>query len=461
MKLGRTNIIPKEKTIAKVRANHELDLKAICVFMATGFFLDSDTYWKDEKVIAPGFEYELDAEGYLLQQKKWFEWHYTPRTIGFDEALVEFTTLFESIVHEQTKGHDVILPLSGGLDSRTQAVALRNHPSVNSYSYSFKGGYPEHKIAKKIATTCDFPFSSYEVEKGYLWDVIEELAAINQCHSEFTHPRQMAFKEELGSLGNLFSLGHMGDLMFDSFGYPQLSNDEEVEVLSKLLLKKGGVELATTLWLTWGLEGEFESYFKSRINELLKQFDIENTNAKIRAFKTHFYVSSWSSNNLSVFSAIHPISLPYYDDRMCQFICTLPEELLSNRQLQIAYIQQNFPELAKITWQQSRPFSINNRHLNRTPYNLPYRMSNKLKREFNRLIMGKHYIKRNWELQFLGKENEAHLRHWLLESDLAGLVPKNITETFLHNFTNKDAFTFSHPVSMLLTLALFQKVINQ
>ena len=271
----------------------------------------------------------------------------------------------------------------------------------------------------------------------------------------------MAFKEELGSLWNLFSLGHMGDLMFDSFGYPQLSKDEEVEVLSKLLLKKGGVELAKELWLAWGLEGEFESYFKSRINDLLKQFDIEDTNAKIRAFKTHFYVSSWSSNNLSVFSAIHPISLPYYDDRMCEFICTLPEELLANRKLQIAYIQQNSPELARITWQQTQPFSINKRHLNRVPYNLPYRITNKLKREFNRLVMGEHYIKRNWELQFVGKENEKQLERWLTESELSKLVPEDITKKFYRDFTNTDAFTYSHPVSMLLTLALFQEVINK
>lgn len=459
MKTIKTPIIPTTKTFANVKGKHELNLEAICVFLAIGFFLDQDTYWKDEIVLSPGSESVLDDDDYLLSSKKWFHWHYSPRKIEFEEALKEFTQLFETIIAEQTNNKKVILPLSGGLDSRTQAVALRNHPSVHAYSYEFDGGYPENKIAKKVADTCHFPFQSFSIQKGYLWNTIEELAVISQCYSEFTHPRQMAVIEKYKGLGDLFSLGHMGDLLFDSFGLPQLSFEEEVETIIKMLLKKGGLELATSLWETWGLEGTFKNYFVSRIRELLGEFNIENTNAKLRAFKTQFSVARWSSNNLAVFEKVAPITLPYYDDRMCEFICTVPEEYLANRQLQIAYIQQNAPEVAKITWHGQKPFNLNNFHLNKTPYNLPYRVSGKLKREFNGLI-GKPHISRNWELQFVGKENEIQLKKWLFESKLENLVPKDIVQQFYDNFKEKDAVKYSHPVSMLLTLALFQKKFN-
>ena len=59
------------------------------------------------------------------------------------------------------------------------------------------------------------------LEKSYLWDKMSELASINQCYSEFTHPRQMAVIEEIAQLGNNFSLGHWGDVLFDSGGYPE------------------------------------------------------------------------------------------------------------------------------------------------------------------------------------------------------------------------------------------------
>ncbi len=459
MRSGTTAIIPIKKSLARSKGSHELNLEAICVFMGTGFFLDTDTYWKDEMVISPGSEYVLDSDGYVVLLKKWFEWHHAPREISFQGALDEFTELFESIMKEQTGDRKVILPLSGGLDSRTQAVALRDHPEVKAFSYSFKGGYPEHKIAKQIADKCHFQFRSFSVQKGYLWPVIEKLATINQCYSEFTHPRQMAFFDEFKDMGDVFSLGHMGDLMFDTFGYPQLTFDKEVQILTKMLLKKGGKDLATELWIAWGLEGTFENYFSARIRELLREIKIENTNAKLRAFKTQYYVSRWSSNNLSVFNEIHPVTLPYYHHRMCSFICTLPEAYLANRQLQIAYIQQNAPDLAEITWQGQKPFNLNNYHFNKLPYNLPYRIIHKMKRELNGAL-GKPHISRNWELQFMGRENDNHLRSWLFDSKLADLVPNTIIKRYYSDFKEKDAVKNAHPVSMLLTLALFQHKFN-
>jgi hypothetical protein len=410
-------------------------------------------------VLSPGINYQLDDNNKVISSKKWFEWNYNPRDITFDEVLEEFTQLFETIVKEQTKNKKVILPISGGLDSRTQAIALRNHPNVNSYSYDFEGGYPETKIAKKIADACHFPFTSMTVKKGYLWNCIEELAEINQCYSEFTHPRQMAFFDDFKDMGNLFSLGHMGDLMFDSFGLPQLSFEHECEVLTKMLLKKGGAELASSLWKSWGLDGTFEDYYSIRLRSLLKEIKIEDTNAKLRAFKTHYFVSRWSSNNLSVFDLIHPVTLPYYDDRMCEFICSIPEKYLAKRKLQIAYIQNNAPDLAKVTWQGQKPYNLNNFHFNKSPYNLPYRVLGKLKRELNKSF-GKPFISRNWELQFIGKENDNQLKKWLFESKLKNLVPEKIIQEFYTNFKEEDPVTYSHPVSMLLTLALFQEKYN-
>ena len=134
----KTDIIPKTSFFIDVDAPHELDLKAMCCFVATGFFLETDTYWRDKKVLAPATINTIDDSNRLKASKPWFQWHSSPRDLSFIQALDEFSELFESIVKEQSHGKSVILPLSGGLDSRTQAVALRNHTHVNSYSYAFK-----------------------------------------------------------------------------------------------------------------------------------------------------------------------------------------------------------------------------------------------------------------------------------------------------------------------------------
>lgn len=453
----KTPIIPHNATFAKVQAPQEFDREAICIFAATGFFLDTDTYFKNQKVLPPASQNTLDEAGYLVESKPWFQWHYSPRNISFETALEEFSLLFEQIISEQLQDAKVILPLSGGLDSRTQAVALAKMKNpVTGYSYSFKGGFSESTIAKKIANTCGFSFKEFSIASGYLWPELSELASINQCYSEFTHPRQMAVLEDLKKMEGTFSLGHWGDVLFDR-GAPEGTKSEEVlEIILKKIVKKGGMELAMALWEEWDLDGTFENYLRNRIAGLLNSIPINDPNAKLRAFKSLYWAPRWTSVNLAVFEAAHPITLPYYDNKMCEFICTLPEEYLADRKLQIAYIKQQHPALARITWQDHRPFNLYTFQKNKSPNNLPYRIGNKLKREFKHTI-GKPYIQRNWELQFLGMENDIHLQEHLFSENLHPFISKPLLARFYNNFKAVNAVTYSHPLSMLLTLAVWYK----
>ncbi|WP_242117957.1 asparagine synthase-related protein [Aestuariivivens sediminicola] len=457
MRTVTTPIIPTHQTFAKVKAPHELHLEAICVFVAIGFFLDQDTYWKDKVVLAPASYHDIDDQGFLICSKPWFRWHSTPSISDFTEALEAYSDLFEDIIAKQSKGKQVILPLSGGLDSRTQAVALhRLKREVFSYSYEFQQGYPETKIARKIAEVCDFEFEGYTIPKGYLWSVLDRLFELNGGYSDFTSPRQMAVVDYLEGKGEVFSLGHWGDVLFDSMQLPSLSEGEQVEVLMSKLLKRGGPELAQSLWQHWGLSGEFMDYFRSRISALLSKINIENTNAKLRTFKSLYWAPRWTTVNLSVFGSLAPITLPFYDDAMCQFICSLPENMLSNRKLQIAYIKHKMPELAKISWQNHRPFHLYNYNLNRVPYNLPYRGLKKIQRIMTTLT-GKPYVQRNWELQFLGDANRVHLLKHINGDRFFEFIPKDIVLAYCDTFYKNKALEHAHPINMLLVLSQFYK----
>jgi asparagine synthetase B (glutamine-hydrolysing) len=453
----KTAIIPEKPYFYGVR--DEPDLKAICVFAALGFFLGTDTYWRGEKTLPAAAVCRLNAaETELISAEPYFRWHYRPRKISLELAVEEFAALFEKIVAEQTANRRVILPLSGGLDSRTQAAALKKAgKKVFAYSYAFANGHDETLYGERIAGRQEFPFESWTVESGYLWDVIDDLAGINGCYSEFTHPRQMAFIERLRNLpGEVFSLGHWGDVLFDDMGVPDdLGFEEQIGVLLKKIVKKGGLELASRLWEVWGLEGDFREYLNERIKTLHAAIDIgTSANARIRAFKSLYWATRWTSVNLSVFASVRPLTLPYYDRRLCEFICTVPEEHLAGRKIQIEYLKKRAPQLAALPWQQQRPFNLYNYSRNRAPWNLPYRIYGRLKR---RLRSGK-YIRRNWELQFAGPENDARLRRRLFdEPALSEWVPPELVREFYEKFTTRDAVRYAHSVSMLLTLSLFSR----
>jgi hypothetical protein len=455
----KTPIIPRFQTIVKVKNEpHILDYKAICIYSALGFFLDTDTYWKDEKVLAPASVNTIDEEGYLIKSEPWFKWYYKPKVISLEEATNEFASLFEKIVDEQSSGKKNTLPLSGGLDSRTQAVALHKlNANVTAYSYSFENGYKESSISKKLAKVGGFPFSEFTIPRSYLWNSIDELASINKCYSEFTHPRQMAVIEEVSKLGDCFSLGHWGDVLFDSDNYKDnLSDLELLKYLKKKVIKKGGLDLAMSLWKSWKLEGSFEAYLDKRLSSLLSKIEITNTNAKIRAFKSMYWAPRWTSINLAVFEHDAPIHLPYYDDRMCAFICEIPEGLLADRKIQIAYIKKNNKAMANIVWQDAKPFNLYTYRFSKMPYNIPYRVLNKAKRVIND-VLGRKFIQRNWELQFLGIENKEKLATNLFSNEFYKIIDKQLVQEYFDLFYESDQVYYSHPLSMLLTLSKFIK----
>ncbi|WP_027136902.1 asparagine synthase-related protein [Gaetbulibacter saemankumensis] len=454
----QTPIIPITQRFAlREGKSHDVNKEALCIYMALGFFLEGDAFYKDECVLQPGKYYTLDENNHVLKENTYFNWHYTPRNISFKTALDEYIDLFETIVKEQSLGQPVILPLSGGLDSRTQAVALNYlQADVRSYSYRFQNGFKEDVIAKQIAQSCGFKFKAFEITKGYLWHQIDDLACINGCYSDFTHPRQMAVLEELKQMQGAFSLGHWGDVLFDSGIKKTEAGLSVLEIVYKKIVKPGGLELAKRLWKQWKLQGDFETYLKSRLRVLLDGIDIEDKSAKVRAFKSLYWAPRWTSVNLSVFQEAHPIHLPYYDDRMCRFICEVPEEHLANRQLQIAYIKQRNPELAKVMWQAQKPYNLYNYHNNISPWNLAYRIKNKMWRSF-RAAMGQHYIQRNWELQFLGADNDSALQHYMFDEAFIEFVGADTVEYIYNQFKHGDAISYAHPLSMLLTLSVWRQ----
>ncbi|MEP7145698.1 MAG: asparagine synthase-related protein [bacterium] len=455
----RTDIIPDRQTFYNKEGDTSLNLKAICIFSAIGFFLEKDTYYNNIGVLQPFLNYELDENNYLKNSERYWQWHYDPKDISLDQATEEFADLYESIVKVNLKDRNVILPLSGGLDSRTQAAAIPKdfNNMVKSYSYKFEKGFDETKYGKEIAGVKSYPFSEYIIKKGYLWNVIDELANINKCYADFINPRQMAVIKEVQLLGDIFFLGHWGDVLFDGMGVDDdLSIDGQVNVLIKKLVKRGGKELAEAMWNMWGLESNFEAYFRERLTGILQNIKIDNANSRIRAFKSMYWAPRWTSVSMEIFSRYKPIYLPYYDDKMCKLICKIPEQFLNGRQIQINYIKMKNPRLAKIPWQTYEPLNLYNYKDFENPGRIPGRAFNKATNLFREKVMNKKKITRNWEIQFVGEKNDSSLRKYLFENkNYSEFIAPEITKIFYDKFRNENSLNYSHSVSMLLSLSVF------
>ena len=106
----KNNIIPAYQI--RTGPKEDLDLPSICVFMALGYFLGDKTFYKGHRQHLPASITETDDEGRVLSVSSHFTWHYSPRDISFNQALDEFSHLFENIVNEQgASGYTI--PISG------------------------------------------------------------------------------------------------------------------------------------------------------------------------------------------------------------------------------------------------------------------------------------------------------------------------------------------------------------
>jgi|GEM_PF-278119 len=454
MPVHRNNIIPASPF--RTGVEDELDLEAICVFVALGFFLGDRTYYKGLREHLPASTTETDADGRVLSSRSHFEWHYTPRDIPFRQAVDEFTEIFEAIIAEGV-GKGYTIPISGGLDSRTLVAACEHlRLPYQGYSYMFRNGIDETRYGRIMAKRLGFPFQAFTVEPGSLWGYIDRMAERNQCYSEFTHGRQYACHSQLNALGGTFLLGHGGDLFFDGMGVDdRMGEDGLLAEIWRRLVKPSGLALAESLWREWGLAGDCRTHLREQLAAAVQGIRIHEANPRLRAFKTMYYVARWTCVNLSIFRDFGPNVIPYFDDRICRFICTVPEQWLASRKIQIEYLKRRSPALASVVWQDHRPYNLYTYPLDRAPLNYPYRAYRKLVRTITRADT----VRRNWENQFLGADNARQLHHHLLGDDaLRSLVPTQIIETTLRRFLEEDPVGQYNAMTMLVTLASFRRL---
>lgn len=422
----------------------QFDLKAISHWFATGFFENYDkSFLYDDK--------------YKNQYGPKIKWFYEPRNISFKTALNEFGDLFESIIRKKTNNKKIVLPLSGGLDSRTLAAALKDKKNISTYSYEFDCGVSEIKYAENIAKVQNWEFHKFKIKKGYLWEKIEELATINNCRTEFTHPRQMAVMGKISNLGDVLLSGSMGDLLFDSYSLSnKLTKNDLKFLLKKMILKTSGLEFSIDFWSYWKLDGNFNLYLDEILNIYLAKINIEENSNKAKAFKIDYYVKNWTNNNLNIFNFYIPTFAPYHSNKLSEFICSLPEEYLKDRKIQIAYIKKKAPLLARIPWQ-AYDLDLYNFHRFNTVY-FPRRLFRYVKRNIGyKIFKNRKPVTRNWELQFIDKENKKHLEGWLYDNKkLNKIVPKGLILEYYEKFKNNN-FKYSHLISMLLTLSVWSK----
>lgn len=437
----------------------ELDWEAIATFFSMGFFLDDRTYFKDVRIFEPASIYRISAAGEILERRRYWQWHHTVnRSRSYSDTIDEYDALLRQAVARCTSDGRAILPLSGGLDSRSLASVMPEGPATQAYSYGYTSDSIETHIAAQVAAARGFTFTAHTI-RPYLFDRLPEIVRVLHGSQDVTQARQMSVNAWVREHADVVLTGLWGDVWCDQMGAADglPPGTSAAEHARNKMQKRGRTWLLEQVVRPHLLGVDLEALVIERIADGMRQFDhIKDVDFRVKAYKTSRWAFRWSNASLRGFEPGAVPRIPYYDVDLVDFFCTVPTEYVRDRRLQIDHLKRYAPDLARIPWQQTGT------NLYLAGYSRWLTLPGRAYRKLVRTVRRQRPIQRNWEVQFLAPDGRAHLEHWLLRPDLKihDLVEPPVIRDLLDRFYTTLSPAEGYSVSMLLTFSAWLEALG-
>lgn len=443
--------------LARKDSLRQLDWEGLATFFAFGFFLDDRTYYQDIRILQPASVYRIGADGTLRSHQRYWRWqHEVDERRTYEQTVEQYDTLLKQAVSRCLTGR-IMLPLSGGLDSRSLAYAMPREKAIQSYSYGYTASSIETRIAAQIAEKQGFSFCSHVVGP-YLFSRLPEITAALHGSQDVTQARQVSVNAWVAGEADAVLTGLWGDVWCDQMGAADgLPDDMTVtDLVIRQFQKRGRGWLLEQVVAPHYTQTNLSAYLLERVRAGITPFaSIEDSDFRIKAYKTSQWAFRWSNTSLRGFALGAVPRVPYYDVDLVDFFLTVPTSFVRDRRLQIDHLKRFAPKLAAIRWQQA---GVN---LNLVPYarwaSLPGRVAVKIRRTLAR----ERTIERNWEVQFLSPHGRQKLEGYLLQDGrvLHQLVSPAQLSRLIEAFYADANAANGYTVSMLLTFAAWLELV--
>ena len=433
-------------------SRRRIDAPGLCAFLGCGFFLGDRTLYDDIHVVPPAMEITFDRDGVVTSRRRTWEWRHAPNTArSMRDLTAGLDAVLRPVARRMLVTGRTALPLSGGLDSRTIAGIAPPESPPWAFSYGFHDRSLETRIAARVARARGLPFESFVVGI-YLFDQLETIAGCLEGFQDLTQARQAAVLPELGAHADYVLAAHWGDVWLDDMGWhgsPAATASEVAGFALAKMLKRG------RRWLLDNVAAPLvdeppEMIVAQQVAEGMRPFEaIEDPDFRVKIFKTWNWSFRWTVNSLRAYLPAAFPRLPFYDPDVMRFFETVPTSQVAGRRLQIEWLKEYAPDLARIAWQ---PYDTN---LYRVDWYNSWLLPKRALKKMLRSLRGGAPPSRNWEIQFLGAEERRRLRDSLLSRPhvLHELVsPEKIAE-LLDGFLAAPNAADGYTVSMLFSLA--------
>lgn len=340
--------------------DQKLDPMAKQEFLATGYVTGPDTLFPKVKQIQAGefilFQTSEDGHSDVFPQQyfRYVHSNYSnsPEQILHHRLQYTLEEIFKRLITFANR-RTIVVPLSGGFDSRLIVLMLKElgYENVIAFSYG-KAGNKESEVSKKVADTLGFrwEFVPYTNELWYRWyrapemqeyflfaDGLSSLPHIQDWPAVWELKRGKTIPED-----SIFVPGHSADLPAGSrsSSVPDLYSQRVTVTEDGLIEAILGYHYNLCEW--WKKEEELPTQFKNKILkkcELLSQYP--DPSSAFESWDIAERQPKFIVNSLRVYDFFgYEWWMPFWDKSFIEFWQNIPPELRINQTLYIKYINK-------------------------------------------------------------------------------------------------------------------------
>lgn len=337
--------------ILKLLGNTEIDDICASELLVTGYVSGNETIYKNLHQIQPGEIVEAKntlGDTIKLECYRYYRYSYKEFLNTGEEELEDrlnkiIHNVFERFANS-LRNKTIVIPLSGGLDSRLIAAMFKRFGIENLFCFSYgKIGNKESEVSKAVANILGYKwlFCEYNYSLWYKWFREEKIQEfIKRCGngaSVFHIQDLPAIREILKEIGfnNIVVIpGHSGDFITGSFVKKGIFNVNEAlyELVLEYILSR-----SYNLWNWEKSYPQIKDLFIERIQKSLLKHTIKNEIDANEVFENWVFenkVAKYVINSVRVYEFFNcEWMLPWWDYEFMDFLLSINIDMRYSRKL--------------------------------------------------------------------------------------------------------------------------------
>lgn len=329
----------------------EVNPEALEQFLITSHLVSSHSMIKGVSILSPATITKI-ALTKIEQSIYWTPRINAAKDDGLDSWADRIAEVLSSAVHARCDDRELLLPLSGGLDSRAIAafISPQAKSSVNAYSFGHRHCY-DVRYGRKVARALDVRFQYLEIPDDFFIRYLPALQML--CDGEISIEALPMYRLlYAGSSGQTMLMGYLGDCLSGGHLLDSSLVEGESNILNILWhqkYQKGGFseqQLERVL-----LPDRYQS-IKGATRELMKcaleQADADSLCEKALIVELHHRQSRYISYFGRFLGTRYHVEQPFLDTAVIDTFLSMP---LIHRKNQRAYrrmLIRHAPKLAAI-----------------------------------------------------------------------------------------------------------------